>query len=131
MRLHLQPFNNQLKVRHFLKYHQISITAKGNLQFFLLKCLNKCSNLNNDLFNNHLREDTFCPNCGAPEDAKHYFFKCAIYRSQRLTMFYSTRPLHPLSTKLLLFGDDKRSNDENLIIVDAVLTYIKDTKRFL
>ena len=46
-------------------------------------------------------------------------------------MFYSTRPLHPLSTKLLLFGDDKRSNDENIIIVNAVLTYIKDTKRFL
>ena len=47
-----------------------------------------------------------------------------------LTLFYLTRPFYPLSPKMLLFGNENKSNDENEIIVEAVLTYIKDTKRF-
>ena len=126
----LTAFKQTIKKETLSKVPSQFYHGKRQYAILLARIRNNCSNLNNDLFNNHLHQDNTCPNCGAPEDAEHYFFKCTIYRTQRLAMFYSTRPLHPLSTRLLLFGDNKRSNDENIIIVDAVLTYIKDTKRF-
>jgi hypothetical protein len=126
----LTAFKQTIKNETLSKVPSQFYHGKRQYAVLLARIRNNCSNLNNDLFNNHLHQDNTCPNCGAHEDAEHYFFKCTIYRTQRLAMFYSTRPLHPLSTRLLLFGDNKRSNDENIIIVDAVLTYIKDTKRF-
>ena len=48
--------------------------GKRQYAILLARIRNNCSNLNNDLFNNHLHQDNTCPNCGAPEDAEHYFF---------------------------------------------------------
>jgi hypothetical protein len=127
----LTAFKQSFKNDTVLKVPQYFYYGKRQFSILLARIRNNCSNLNNDLYNNHLRHDSFCSNCGSVEDAEHYFFKCTMYRNQRLTLFYSTRPFHPLSPKMLLFGNENKSNDENEIIVEAVLTYIKDTKRFL
>ncbi len=57
---------------------------------------NKCSNLNGDLFRNHLSNNPACV-CGHDyEDADHFFFNCNIFINQRIVLFRSTRPYHPL-----------------------------------
>ena len=52
---------------------------------------NKCSNLNNDLFNNHLSPTPLCNRCQETEDAEHFFFICPNFTEHRITMFHSTR----------------------------------------
>ena len=55
---------------------------------------NNCSNLNHDLFINHLKPISNC-DCGDDvEDAEQYFFKCQRYVEQRLVLFDSNKPFH-------------------------------------
>ena len=91
---------------------------------------NNCSNLNNDLFNNHLKESSSCECGDATENAEHYFFRCNIFSDLRIQMFHSLCIYHPLSLDKLLFGDSLLSDTNNVIIFEAVQTYIKDTHRF-
>ena len=87
---------------------------------------NNCSNLNHDLFINHLKPNSICY-CGNDiEDAEHYFFKCQKYAEQRLVLFHSTRQFHPLNLNMLLF-DQKRQKSELFLDVQQ---YIKATKHF-
>ena len=65
------------------------------LQIHHARLRNRCSNLNSDLFYNHLRDNASC-NCGHPnEDVEHFLFRCPIYSNQRLILFNNTRPYHP------------------------------------
>ena len=91
---------------------------------------NKCSNLNNDLFNNHLSPTPLCNRCQETEDAEHFLFICPNFTEHRITMFHSTRSFHPLNVNKLLYGDPNLSNDENARIFTAVQNYIKSSKRF-
>ncbi len=43
---------------------------------------NKCSSLNCDLCNNHIRETPFCECSEVVEDAEHFFFECDKYHAQ-------------------------------------------------
>ena len=91
---------------------------------------NNCSNLQHDLFVNHLSNHCRCQ-CGHErEDAEHYLFQCNLFTNARLTLFRATRHLHPQSPNKLLFGSTEFNNDENTLIFLAVQTYIKDTRRF-
>ena len=91
---------------------------------------NRCSNLNNDLFFNHLRDNPDC-SCGrGMEDADHFFFKCPLFINQRITLFTSTRNFHPLNADKLLFGIDSLSDDDNSTLFLEVQTFIKNSKRF-
>ena len=53
-----------------------------------------------------------------------------LFPKDLIQLFNATRNLHPLSTKLLLFGDSGLSHHENVQIVEAVHQFIKSTKRF-
>lgn len=91
---------------------------------------NHCSNLNFDLYNNHLLNSTRCQ-CGYPvEDAEHYFFRCNLYTQERISMFRGTRAFHPLSITSLLFGKPLLSDDENIVLFHYVHLFIKHSKRF-
>ena len=91
---------------------------------------NNCSNLNNDLFINHLRESSSCE-CGyETENAEHYFFRCNIFSDLRIQMFHSICRYHPLSLNVLLFGNNLLNDADNEHIFETVQTYIKDTHRF-
>lgn len=91
---------------------------------------NLCSNLNGDLYRNHLRDSPTC-DCGFhTEDAEHYFFNCCLFRAQRLQLFTATITYHPLSTQTLLYGKDDYSADENRLLFTEVQLFIKHSNRF-
>ena len=91
---------------------------------------NNCSNLKNDLYNNHISNTDRCDYCNSTENAEHYFFQCNKYTDQRYNLFSATRNFHPLNTNKLLFGDNNLSLEQNIVIVEAVHQYIRSTKRF-
>ena len=91
---------------------------------------NNCSDLNEDLFNNHIRLDTTCTCQAISESASHYFFECRLYNAARIQLFHETRAFHPLNIELLLFGDSALSYEQNCILFEAVQFYILRTKRF-
>ena len=91
---------------------------------------NECSNLNYDLYKNHLRQGALCSCSEERENAEHFFFKCSKFETQRLVLFHSTRIYHPINTTLLLFGNESLSVEDNTTICKTVLHYIKSTKRF-
>ncbi len=98
---------------------------------FHARIRNRCSNLNGDLFRNHLSTSPKCQ-CGCViEDADHFFFICPKYNLQRQQLFAATRRFHPLSANILLFGKESLTTEENGLIFIEVQNYIKATERFL
>ena len=91
---------------------------------------NKCSDLNYDLFSNHLRPDCAC-SCGYPiEDAEHYLFQCTQYTVSRRQLFNVLRRFLPLNVNTLLFGSENLTFEDNSTLFLAVQSYIKATARF-
>ena len=67
---------------------------------------NQRSNLNNDLYSNHLALSAFC-DCGEDiEDAEHFFFNYNRFNAQRLVLFRDSRKFHPLGVQFILEGSD-------------------------
>ena len=129
----LDHFKNLLK-RHIFKPFKVpSYYLTGNRRLSLLhaRLRNKCSNLNHDLFLNHLRHDSKCDLCGhEKEDVEHYFMQCPHFRNERIILFRSSRPFHPISVNAVLFGKSSLTDNENTIFFNHIQTFIKDTKRF-
>ena len=91
---------------------------------------NNCSNLNNDLFLNHLKSDPICA-CGTgAEDAEHFFFKCNRNTDKRTILFRSTIAFHPLNTNKLLFGDENLNYNDNCSLFASVQLFIQQSGRF-
>ena len=90
---------------------------KGNRRLFIIHCRirNCCRDLHNDLFRNHLRDSPFCEYLEEIEDAEHYFFRCKRFADQRLALFNTTRPFHPLNAWFLLTGNSNLSYDDNAL----------------
>ena len=64
----------------------------------------KCSNLNNDLYLNHLCDSPTC-RCGfIIEDADHFFFNCLNYTNERVTLFNEIRNYFPIILKNFFSG---------------------------
>ncbi|MCG7876809.1 MAG: reverse transcriptase family protein [Candidatus Thiodiazotropha endolucinida] len=91
---------------------------------------NKCSNLFSDLYSNHLLINPLCECKLENEDAEHYFFRCPKYTNQRVIMFTATHNFHPLNLDILLYGNAQLTFEQNMIIFNAVHSYIKNTGRF-
>ena len=53
----------------------------------------KCRNSNNDVFINHLRQDTTCSWCNGVEDAAHHLFYSKSNRNQTQVLFNIIRKL--------------------------------------
>ena len=91
---------------------------------------NQCSNLNKDLFDNHLKLSSAC-DCGSDvEDAEHYFFKCSIFTGERIALIRSATQFHPLNINIILCGSERLSDDQKVDLFKAVHEFTKDTKRF-
>ena len=65
-----------------------------------------------------------------PGISGHYFFNCNKYIDKRIIMFRKTRVFHPLSVEALLFGKSSLSDNDNVLLFQAVQQYLKDTGRF-
>lgn len=108
----------------------------GNRKANIIHCQirNNASNLNADLFNHFLCENSICDMCGyVSENAYHYFFVCPHYDAQRQVFIQLISNLHldiPISLDLLLYGDSSLPYKENVAIFKIVHDYILATKRF-
>ena len=67
--------------------------GKRHLSVLHARIRNNCSNFNNDLFNNHLRDDPLCSWCNETEDGEHYLVHCNKYRNERHQFFEIARDL--------------------------------------
>ncbi len=92
---------------------------------------NKCSHLNSDLCNNHLRDNPYCDCAEIVEDAEHFLFLCPKFQQQRTLLIQSLQNFLPLSTDDLLKGKSQLTISDNCMIFSAVQSYIKATKRFI
>ena len=71
----------------------------GNIKLSIMQARiwNRCSNLNQDLYLNRLRDTGVC-DCGSErEDVEHYFFKCHKYLHERRKLFRSIHRYQPLN----------------------------------
>ena len=128
----LSQFKNALHSNLFISKTIPSYFYSGDRRHSVLhaRLRNNCSNLNSDLFNNHLRPQESCE-CGSEsEDAEHYLLQCQLYLNARLILFRKTHSFHPLNVNLLLSGSTELSDDDNIQIFAAVQAFIKDTNRF-
>ena len=127
----LTEFKNKLK--HFFINRSVpKHFLSGDRQQAILhaRLRNKCSNLNADLFSNHLRHDSSC-SCGHPvEDAEHFFFTCPNYNIQRHVLFHETRRFHPLNVTLLLHGSETLNAESNKYLFDSVQKFVRQVRRF-
>ncbi len=104
----------------------------GNRQMSIIhtRLRNKCSNLNYDLFTNHVSDSNLCLHCSVPETVDHFFFHCERFNTERIYLFRETHDFHPISSNTLLFGKSNLNYEQNITIVNAVHKFIKNTKRF-
>ena len=116
-------FNNSCVPSHF---------TIGNRYISILhaRLRNNCSNLNNDLFRNHLRDNPLCDLCGMIEDAIHYFFHCRKFTLERQVFNDTVRVFQPLSIDMILCGNFNLNMENNIVLFRAVHRYIHATKRF-
>ena len=70
------------------------LVGKRKLSVFHARLGNFCSmsNLNQDLFDNYLREDPLCSCLKGNETAEHYIFSCEHYIEQRVRLFRRVSP---------------------------------------
>ena len=106
----------------------------GDRKYNIVLCRlrNRCSILKADLFRCSLVDSPACQ-CGFPnETCQHFFFSCSKYNDHRLVLFSSIEEIGILnaSLNLLLCGSQAFSLVQNKKIVDFVLQFIKQTKRF-
>ena len=87
------------------------------------------SNLNNDLYNRYLSDNSTC-NCGyLAETAEHYLLYCPIYNNIRISTIHTlTPPYRDIQT--LLNGHPALSVDKNISIFEVVHDFIKQSRRF-
>ena len=125
-------FKNNLQITTFPKLQVPNYFTSGNryLSVIHARIRNNCSNLYNDLIINHLRDNPLCNWCNEIEDSKHYFFHCNNYRDERHLFFETARDFQPLTTQLLLYGNEIVDNTLNSTLFRAVHHFIMSTKRF-
>ena len=98
------------------KIPNIYCIGNRNISVLHARLRNNCSNLNEDLYQNHLRLDPMCECGNEIENAEHYFFKCSRYKDIRTSLFRATRAFHPL------FGIANLSYNQNCLLFE--FTYI-------
>lgn len=109
----------------------------GERKFNIILCQlrNHKSQLQFDLFNDHLSEEFTC-NCGAIETRRHYLLECPLFADQRVELMNSLVS-HPeiyraitVDDSSLLFGSPELSIPLNNSLTTIVINYIRETARF-
>ena len=100
------------------KIPNIYFMGNRNISVLHARLRNNCSNLNDDLYQNHLRLDPTCECGNEIENAEHYSFKgsCYIHVDIRNSLFRATRAFHPLSVHKSLFGIANLSYNQNCLL---------------
>ena len=80
------------------------VSGQGISSVYHCRIRNNCSNLNDDLFNNHLKPTAAC-DCGfESEDAEHYFFLIVIVIDSSSNGLVYSRPSVNFSLSVYVFS---------------------------
>ena len=128
----LVSFKREILSRFYVTPNIPSYFLRGPRRLSVLHCRirNNCSDLNADLYDNHLVISASCACGNSLENAEHFFFQCPRFINQRHQLFQATRQFHPLNCDLLMFGNSNLNIQENNYIFDNVQRFIKDSNRF-
>ena len=106
-------------ISKFNKSYIPSYITFGNRYISILhaRLRNSCSNLNNDLYLNHIRDNPLCDLCGVVEDTIYYFFHCRRYTTERQVFNDTVSIVQPLSINLFLGGNENWNfeNQQSLV----------------
>ena len=97
--------------------------GERKLIIILTRIRHNCSNLNADLHRVNIVPSPSCSCSANFETAQHYFFECRNFENQR--SFISV-----ITLDTLLYGCSTFDNERKALIINAVLFFIKETKRF-
>ena len=111
------------------------------LNILICRMRNKCSSLKQHLFRHHLSDNPICDNCNvdATEDNEHFLLGCIRFNDDRMLLLDSINEIYraynipanvPITTDILLCGQDGFSENFNLDILNQTQHFISRTKRF-
>ena len=89
-----------------------------------------CSNLSAHLYSPHVVNSPACICSHTAEDTAHYFLDCPLCYTQRMILRNVVTRYAQFELKVLLYGDSGIDHDWNVVIVQAVHDYIRDSERF-
>lgn len=130
----LNSFKQTLKKRIPIPPKQFSF---GNRRLNILTCQlrNDKSQLNLNLFNDHLSNSAKCQHCNCDESVDHFLFECPNYTDLRYNLINSLMS-HPdiysnitITSKDLLGNAPNLSYENNCVVLSYVMEYIQNTKR--
>ena len=91
----------------------------------------KCSNLNSDLYDLHVKDNPSCMYCNQIEDANHFFLSCPMYTVEREQMIDTIhQQIDNIDINTILYGNESISIEQNQTIFQTVHEYIKNSGRF-
>lgn len=99
----------------------------------LCQLRNFCSNLNSDLYHDHLKNNPSCACSFEYETAYHYFFNCPLYIEQRNILFTSLNNIsdhNHMELNVFFLGCPTCDLNINRQILIYIQTFIGKTRRF-
>ena len=91
----------------------------------------ECSSLKDHLCKLSIIQEATC-SCGfKSESVHHYFLTCPLYMTERVELQENLRQINfKITIDNILFGDENRTVDENILANSFIQHFIKCTKRF-
>ena len=114
----------------FIKQHELVYFGNRYLAVLHTRLRLGCSQLNAHLFRIGVKDSPNCICSHVNEDAWHFFFVCPLFTTQRNTLHTSIIDIAPFSLETVLYGSPICNYAQNVIIFQAVHTFIKNTSRF-
>ena len=106
-------------------------TGSRRMQILHTRLRTYCSSLKSDLYSKNIVDSSLCDcRSGQIENADHFFFRCHLYRNQRLVLQNSILQHCYVSLNVILRGDENLSYETNVHIFESVHKYIENSKRF-
>lgn len=88
----------------------------------------ECSSLKFYLFRRNLVDSPLCSCKQENETNEHFLLRCQLFSGLRAQCFGTLN--YPISTEILLFGNEELTDDENSLIFSRVQNFIINSKRF-
>ena len=105
--------------------------GERKLIIILTRIRHNCSNSNADLHRVNIVPSPSCSCSANFETAQHYFFEFRNFENQHQNLFRALSFISVITLDTLLYGCLTFDNERNALVINAVLLFIKETKRFV